>query len=725
MTTRDPSAAYEFGSFRLEAGERVLLRDGTPVPLAPKALQTLLILVERAGHVVPKDELIAAVWPDTFVQESNLTQYVFLLRRALGGDDESFIQTVPRRGYRFACPVITRSSAPAVEEVIVATRTRMHVIAEETTTEQQPIAGPKMRRATMIIAAAALFAAGGFTLSRMMAPDTSTRSAPARLPALIPVTSDSKAFEPAISPDGKLVAYTVLEGPQESIWLRDVARNSAVQIAPLSSQRYRALNFSPDGSELFYKSYRPGVKNGIIFRIPILGGTPQEVARDVWSDFGFSRDGSEVVFIRHVEEHKRQHVIAARCDGKGERLLGRNTKDVNWFTVWDSSPAWSPDGKRIAFCGWLTNPDQHRPALLEMTLADGTVRELGSHRWAGLHQVAWLPDGSALLVVAPVTDTGPSQIWSVDARTNTTTRVTNDLNDYNKLKVSADSRQIVVDHHLSFRHIWVFPEGDPSRARQLTFGVKDTDGHWGLAWTPQDRIVFVSDRTGENEIWSMKPDGSDVRQLTVGPGASNVTPRATRDGRYVLYVSDRGGKSQIWRMDADGNNPVRLTDEAEGANLPDASPDGRWVYFTAYADSVSQLARIPMTGGKRELLPARGALAAPIVSPDGTMVAHDYYDDASGWRNGIVPATGGESKLFDWHSVRGMVRWTPDSRGLVYNDGLGNLWLQPVPGGSPRQLTRFTDGRIWNFAIAPNGRDYALVRGDTLSDVVVIRDFRR
>ncbi|HEX8617383.1 MAG TPA: transcriptional regulator, partial [Thermoanaerobaculia bacterium] len=126
-----PFAAYEFGPFRLDASERRLLRDGTPVPLAPKVIDTLLVLLERRGSVVTKEELIARLWPDTFVQESNLTQHIFMLRRALDQGGEPYIETVPRRGYRFARevrPIL--DDAP--EELLVSNRTKIRVITEET-----------------------------------------------------------------------------------------------------------------------------------------------------------------------------------------------------------------------------------------------------------------------------------------------------------------------------------------------------------------------------------------------------------------------------------------------------------------------------------------------------------------------------------------------------------------------------------------------------------------
>src|SRR5262245_6420969 len=104
---------YAFGAFRLDPVEKVLFRDDSPVSLTPKTLETLVVLVERHGHVVTKEELLRVVWPDTFVEENNLAQHISTLRRVLGETEtgRQFIETIPKRGYRFVGPVTTQASA--------------------------------------------------------------------------------------------------------------------------------------------------------------------------------------------------------------------------------------------------------------------------------------------------------------------------------------------------------------------------------------------------------------------------------------------------------------------------------------------------------------------------------------------------------------------------------------------------------------------------------------
>src|SRR3954465_14818494 len=119
MTSRQARRFYAFGTFRLDAGERVLFDERGVVPLTPKAFDTLLALVENSGHLLGKEELMRRVWPDSFVEENNLSQNISQLRRPLqaeGTDAAHYIETVPRRGYRFNASVTVQEGAAALIE---------------------------------------------------------------------------------------------------------------------------------------------------------------------------------------------------------------------------------------------------------------------------------------------------------------------------------------------------------------------------------------------------------------------------------------------------------------------------------------------------------------------------------------------------------------------------------------------------------------------------------
>ena len=707
--------SYEFGRFRLDPRARELTRNGEVIPLFPKVFDTLVVLVESAGEVLSKDELMRRVWPDTFVQESNLTQNIFILRKTLGEDEaQSWIETVPRRGYRFSAEV------RSVDEVFVSRRTTIRVVTDD----GHPSPG-RTRFLAGILVGMAVLAGTGFTVRRLARSEgaAAVPVIPRKLPTLVRLTQDSRAYDPAISPDGKLLAYKVLEGDSVTVWLKDLVRGSSVRVLPPNKEDYRSLAFSLDGSELFYRTYPKGVTNGAIMRVPIFGGVPQEVARDIWTDFALSPDGRELAFVRGTARSEGVRVVAARTDGGGERTIGSSVYQRTWFHLWETAPAWSPDGKRLALCGGVHDGEGDRPALFEMDSDDGETRELAiPGSWASVTQVGWLGDGSGVVVAGSRQRSDPPQLWEITFPGGAVRRITNDVNEYRKVRLSRDARLLIAEQQVRNDHLWVVPKGIAARARQVTFGVGDGDGYSGVVWLGGDRILFTSDRAGTQQVWSMNADGTEARPLTASGEFSSTQLAVSPDGRFIVLVSDRAGRRNIWRLDAGGGNPLQLT-SGDDEIAPSVSPDGRWVYYTDASVLPSRIERVPIDGGRALEVDLPGSVSSPRVSPDGRTIAFAHYDDEHGWRHAVAPLAGGEPRFFPWHSIRGTAVWTPDSTALWYISG-ANLWLQPVDGREARRVTAFDDGQIWNFAVAPNGVDVAVVRGHAFSDIVSIRDFR-
>lgn len=695
-----PCEVYEFGPFRLDVSERVLLRDGTPAPLAPKALELLLVLVERRGSVVTKDELIARLWPDTFVQESNLTQHVFMLRKALDHGDASYIETVPRRGYRFA-----RDVRP-LQELVVADRTTIRVVEEESVRTRST--------SRWLVAGAAVVAliGGGVVLSR-----ATTQPKQVAMPRLERLTTDSNSYEPAISPDGRFVAYQV----EQTVWLRNIASGSAVQVLPPLAGGYASLHFSRDGNELLYKTLRGQSDHGTVLRVPLFGGAPKQVATNVWSDFSFSPDGRELAFLR-ANGALRYQLVIRNLDSGAERIVATLGDEQRWLEVANTSPSWSPDGQRLVVCGGWRDPGRGWTfGIFEVPAAGGAVQRVRSPFWNRVSQVAWMSDGSALVVVGRSQQRDPYQVWLLEYPSGEARRLTNDLHEYNKLRVSPDSQFIAIEQQIAFHHIWLVD--DRGGARQLTHGARSLDGFFGLSWTPDGRLLFTSSRTGESEIFTSNADGSDLRQLTRDSTEWNTNARMTGDGRFIVFSSGRNGEANIWRMDADGSNPVQLT-RGRSEFSPTLSPDGRWVYYVNAHVAPSRIERVSIDGGAPRVIFDAAAAAVPVVSPDGKWIAFSYYSEPTGFRAAVIPAEGGTARLFGWHGVRGFVRWSHDSRAILFmkqQGNVSNVWMQPLDGGEPRAVTTFAEQSVWNFAPAPDGKQLALSRGSAVSDIVLLR----
>ncbi|MFZ0061202.1 MAG: DPP IV N-terminal domain-containing protein, partial [Pyrinomonadaceae bacterium] len=199
------------------------------------------------------------------------------------------------------------------------------------------------------------------------------------------------------------------------------------------------------------------------------------------------------------------------------------------------------------------------------------------------------------------------------------------------------------------------------------------------------------------------------------------------DDRYLVFSSDRSGTYNLWRVELDGGEPVRLT-SGEGDVSPRFSPDGSWIVFQRGFPAGAKIWRVPINGGDAiRLTETRGQ--KPDVSPDGKLIAYHSLDSdlaTSPWIFGAMSFDGGPMiKRFSFPVTVGerLVRWVPGGWGLAYLDspgGISNIWVQPLVGGVPQQLSNFKTERIDSFDWSPDGRQLAIVRATETSDVVLI-----
>jgi TolB protein len=252
----------------------------------------------------------------------------------------------------------------------------------------------------------------------------------------------------------------------------------------------------------------------------------------------------------------------------------------------------------------------------------------------------------------------------------------------------------------------------------------------GTVWTPDGKIVYSS-RAGSNfDIWIVGADGQNQKQLTDDVYAErslSVSP----DGRYVVFDSTHSGAYQIWRIDIDGSNAKLLV--SQGGFAPTLSPDGQWVIYSSFGAGGFNISKVSIDGGEPVPLINKNAFV-PSVSPDGKVIACYLVDEKTrASKAALFPFAGGEPvKLFDLPQVAGQttppVRWTPDSHAFTYintRGGVSNIWLQPVDGGEPRQLTDFKSDLIYWFDWSRDGKQLALSRGTQTSDVVLISNLTK
>jgi Tol biopolymer transport system component len=390
--------------------------------------------------------------------------------------------------------------------------------------------------------------------------------------------------------------------------------------------------------------------------------------------------------------------------------------------------AWSPDGRVLA-CGVYT--DGTNMTVAAVSAADGRVTLLSPRRWLRVHRPAWLRDGSGLVFSA--TEQVNNQIWHVSYPSGEARRVTDDTNSYGtgSLSLTADSSTIATLQQEAISHLYVAPQAEAGRARQVTPGVAARLITFGMSWTPDGRIVYATMMGGNTDIWIMNADGTGNRQLTHDPGY-DAGPEVSPDGRHVVFESTRSGRRNVWRMDIDGGNPKQLTDG--GADVtPSFSPDGRWVIY--HSAATSDLRKTPVEGGESVRLTDRAASPptglsqrTSAVSPaDGRIAGLSRDGEGSRPRLAIFPPEGG-APIVSFDLPPGALReprWSQDGGAILYlidRARSSSLWSQPAAGGAPKLLADFTPEQVFSFAVSRDGKSLAFARGALLRDVVLISE---
>jgi len=504
-----------------------------------------------------------------------------------------------------------------------------------------------------------------------------------------------------------------------------VVTGSDVQILPPAQSVFDGLTFSPDGNYIYFvESTKDNQLFSFLYKMPVLGGNPQQVVRDIDTSISFSPDGKRFAFVRGVPEKGEVTLVVANADGSGEQLLAARKASVVPSAIF--APAWSPDGKTIVYSSLLPAVGSH---LFAVTVADKTEQQLYAGN-ADVGRPQWLPDGSAVLL--PMRAEGPGnqgQLWTISFPGGERQRLTNDLTDYNLswLDLTRDGSAIVTIESTVALELWNSPNGDASRSTQLKSGNGSTQF---VSILSKDRILF-SNLAGE--IYSADFDGKN-QKLIAGADRGVRFPGGCGDGKHVIYEVANNGESDIWRMDADGSNPVQMTHD-KFAVFPLCAPDGQsFIYWNPNTGTHWRMGIEGGTPTQVDLPNASGPVA--IISRDNKVIAYSKANpEAPQKRAQIVGVlAGGGPPIFAIETVPGttiggaLPQWTVDGRAIdfaVLRGGAANLWRQPVPSGEIKQITNFTTGVLRSAAWSPDGKILFTVRGSRSSDIILLKNEKK
>jgi Tol biopolymer transport system component len=317
---------------------------------------------------------------------------------------------------------------------------------------------------------------------------------------------------------------------------------------------------------------------------------------------------------------------------------------------------------------------------------------------------------------------GPLQLLRVSLENGEIRKITNQPSSFFAnlgVSISADSRTLATVQANVTVDLWAGSVSDPDSFRPVTTGGISA---WGT-WTRDGKLMY-SNYAGESSVWVMKADGTGATQITPGAWYNVGCFRVSPDGRYVVFNSWKTGTPHLWSMDSDGNNTKPLTDSPNDGVLSDFSADSEWVVYIKHGPE-SGIWKVPIAGGSPVRLSDANA-GSPIVSPDGKMIA--YHDFGGHSRKvAIIPFSGGAEITALDISGSAPIHWTSDGKAILFIDtkvGVSNIWMQPIAGGPPKQVTRFSSDQINYFDVSRDGTRLVLDRFQSNSDVVLIRDVR-
>ncbi|MGC1161232.1 MAG: hypothetical protein WA881_03910, partial [Candidatus Sulfotelmatobacter sp.] len=543
-------------------------------------------------------------------------------------------------------------------------------------------------------------------------------------------TNSGKAALAAISPDGKYILSVLDDNGQQSLWLRNVPTASDTQIIAPSPATYRSLTFSPDGNYIYFRKAQNAVNSDYnLYRAPVLGGNPQTVVHDIDSDIALSPDGKRMVYIRANDpEIGKERLLSADLSGNDEKVLR-----ITPIAEASSFLSWSPDGQEIALSRF--QPDQALGGIDLFDIGSQKTQRFVTFNDKAPYELKWLPDGRGILAVYQ--QAGPSfsraQIGFIPSAGGELQPITRDTNRYLTLTTSADGKTLASVQLKITQNLYLLP-GTGSQSADSKPVVPQGQEVRGFGWAA-DGGLLVSDGP---RLLRLAADGQNQTQLIGDSTAGIVDPSSCGNDHLIFSWMFHGGTNtlSLWRANVDGSSPVRLT-EGKRDFRSVCSPDGKWAYY--YDQVAGRISRMPLdSSGKAEAVPGSVvpnsfvASAGFGLSSDGTVLAYlvEVVDPVT--QNGkekvaLLDIGSAAPRLVDADPrvTRAGVQFTPDGKSVAYaihENGVDNMWIQPLDGSAGRQITNFTSEQITSFHWSPDGKNLGVLRNHSESDVVLLQE---
>jgi len=598
-------------------------------------------------------------------------------------------------------------------------------ISGQTTSSSAVTAAKKHKLAVAVGAIAALVILGAAGLGVYSILHRAT-AVPFQNFAITQVTNSNRAIVAAISPDAKYVLTVMNDKGLNSLWLRNVATGSDTQVVPPSSA-IPNVAFSPDGNYIYFRKAENAIASDFnIYRTPVLGGTPKTVVHDVDSAFTFSPDGQRMAYLRaNNPEPGKYRVLSANLDGGDEKVLLIEPMQSGLAR----SMTWSPDGKRIAYPAF-----QPGDALGGINLLDVQTGKIQTLAFAdkAIFEMNWSSAGDGLFV--NYQQKGPNfnrrQIGYVGLADGQLRPISRDTNSYATLSLSADGRSLATVQRKVVSNFYVLP-GEGSASADISPLTSGGEHIQFFNWAA-DGSLLTSDTS---QLVRTDANGNNPTQLLSDPAANILS--LWQCGGYIVFpwAFHDSNTTSIWRVNADGSHPAKLAD-IKFDGFPVCAANHNWVY---YFNDAKQLWRVPLDGsGKPEPVPGSRVAGGFLtgrgmgISPDGKTLVYGVEivnpDDVMGTHKlALLDVANLSSPRFLEANPRISkgAQFTADGKAVAYpiaENGVDNVWIQPIDGGPGRQITHFNSEQILAFHWSPDGKNLGVLRGHTDSDVVLLQE---
>ena len=648
---------FRFGNFEVDLRAGELRRSGVKLKIGGQPFQVLTVLLEHAGEVVSREELQKQLWPDTFVDvDHNLNTTINKIREVLGDSAESprFVETLPRRGYRFIGEVKPR--APSVGVV-------------------KPDGGSHSRQGWLKIAG--VLAMVVFALGTLAAYRWYRQQRPREQTALdvVPFTAlPGEETAPAFSPDGSRIAFAWNGDPVPGakgfdLYVKAIGSETLLRLTRHPSERISPA-WSPDGTQIAFHRLA-GADTGI-YVVPALGGPERKLLStrmpgtwDPMSITSWSPDGKWIAFSNVPgDQHAMMSLLST------ETLETRRIpNDANCLE--QGQPAFSHSGDHLAY--WCYRSEAEGEAgLYSLPLPDGKPKMIGPF-WAFPHGLTWSADDEKLIY--SLWNGSSYQLGEVTVANGSVKRLALEGAELPTVSPKGDKlaySSISVRYNLWRRDL-------PHAEAPAVELIPSSRAQFDAQYSPDGkRIAFASSRSGRHGVWISSDDGSNLVQIS-NPHDESGSPQWSPDGKKIAFDSRPRDRWEIYVADVTEGKPRKLITNISGVTRPHWSRDGKWIYFRSYEPGRMGVYRCPASGGDALALSNDIDGISPQESFDGkTVYFASHGDNSTLKKTALSGQPGTESEVDGLPRLRNSTLWTLSSGGIYF-----------VPAEAPRSVRYF------------------------------------